>query len=183
MTEAILPADAAAPADTPPRHGRLAAKALGLPSVLFCIVTWAVPLTAMLAELVETIVIPGDVICSEGGVVWVAGDTSLYAEMREIASYAGGRVDLAVVPIGGWGPRLSQGHMDARDAARACALVHARYALPVHWGTLHLPGLSQVPRGWMQRPGPEFVEALEELAPKCRALVVELGGSAVVPAA
>ena len=31
-----------------PKHGRLAKDALGLPSVLFCIVTGAAPLTAML---------------------------------------------------------------------------------------------------------------------------------------
>jgi len=34
--------------EAPPRHGRLAKDALGLPSVLFCIVTGAAPLTAML---------------------------------------------------------------------------------------------------------------------------------------
>lgn len=34
--------------ETAPKHGRLASNALGLPSVLFCIVTGAAPLTAML---------------------------------------------------------------------------------------------------------------------------------------
>ncbi|MCW0211889.1 MAG: APC family permease [Pseudonocardia sp.] len=37
-----------APPDAPPEPGRLAGGALGLPSVLFCIVTGAAPLTAML---------------------------------------------------------------------------------------------------------------------------------------
>ncbi|GAA5168327.1 APC family permease [Pseudonocardia eucalypti] len=45
MTEVVIP-PAVAVAEAPP--GRLAARALGLPSVLFCIVTGAAPLTAML---------------------------------------------------------------------------------------------------------------------------------------
>jgi L-ascorbate metabolism protein UlaG (beta-lactamase superfamily) len=122
----------------------------------------------------------GHLLRAEAGVVWVAGDTSLYDEMERIPEAVDGHVDLAVVPIGGWGARLSRGHLDPRDAARACALVRARYALPVHWGTLHVPGLSQLPRGWMTRPGPAFVDALEELAPDCRPLLLEVGGSAVV---
>jgi L-ascorbate metabolism protein UlaG (beta-lactamase superfamily) len=125
----------------------------------------------------------GHLVRAGSGVVWVAGDTSLYDEMDQIPSAVGGHVDLAVVPIGGWGPRLSNGHLDARDAARACALVRARYAVAVHWGTLHPPGLSRVPRGWMERPGPAFVAALEELAPACRPLALGIGGTAVVPAA
>jgi L-ascorbate metabolism protein UlaG (beta-lactamase superfamily) len=123
----------------------------------------------------------GHLLRSGSGVVWFAGDTSLYDEMGRIPTAAGGRVDLAVVPIGGWGPRLSSGHLDARDAATACALVGARYAVPVHWGTLHPPGLSRVPRGWMERPGPAFVDALKEIAPSCQPLVLELGASTVVP--
>src|SRR5882757_9607393 len=49
MTEVILPPGGtpAAPATTP-ASGQLAGGALGLPSVLFCIVTGAAPLTAML---------------------------------------------------------------------------------------------------------------------------------------
>ncbi|WP_431878112.1 APC family permease [Amycolatopsis sacchari] len=46
MTE--LTARPVAVAEPAPHHGRLAAGALGLPSVLFCIVTGAAPLTAML---------------------------------------------------------------------------------------------------------------------------------------
>ncbi|MDT3398201.1 APC family permease [Streptomyces sp. B1866] len=42
------PAAPAAPAGAPPGPGRLDSRALGLPSVLFCVVTGAAPLTAML---------------------------------------------------------------------------------------------------------------------------------------
>jgi len=48
----------------------------------------------------------GHVLRGPSGTVWVAGDTSLYPEMSAMAEIAGGGIDLALVPIGGWGPRL-----------------------------------------------------------------------------
>ena len=41
-------------------------------------------------------------------------------------------LDLAVIPIAGWGPRLSEGHLNPKQAAAACARTGARWALPVH---------------------------------------------------
>src|ERR1700712_2259331 len=49
--------------------------------------------------------------------IWVAGDTGAYPEMAELPDLAGGPIDLAVVPVGGWGPRLSGGHLDSDSAA------------------------------------------------------------------
>ncbi len=65
--------------------------------------------------------------------IWLAGDTSLYPEMADLPDLAGGPLDLAVVPVGGWGPRLSGGHMDPEQAAarlrgRRCPV---RGALPL----------------------------------------------------
>ena len=65
------------------------------------------------------------------------GDTSLYPEMTEIPDLLGRRLDLIAVPIAGWGPRLSPGHLGPREAVEACVRSGARWALPVHWGTLH----------------------------------------------
>ena len=107
--------------------------------------------------------------------IWVAGDTSLYDEMADLPDLAGGPIDLAVVPVGGWGPRLSGGHMDCTQAAEACALVGARVAMPYHWGTLHSPGASQAPRGWMDAPGAAFTDALAERTPRCRPVVLVPG--------
>ena len=107
--------------------------------------------------------------------IWVAGDTSLHDEMESIPELAGGDIDVAFVPVGGWGPRLSGGHLSPEDAAEACRRVGARVAVPYHWGTLHLPGASSRPVGWMDRPGADFVAALDELAPRTRALVLMPG--------
>lgn len=109
--------------------------------------------------------------------IWLAGDTSIYPEMADLADLAGGPLDLAVVPVGGWGPRLSGGHMDPVQAAHACALVGAASALPYHWGTFHVPSQHNTPRGWMDRPGPDFAESLAEHAPACEARVLRPGES------
>ena len=87
--------------------------------------------------------------------VWFAGDTAPFAAMADLPALAGGPIDLALVPVGGWGPRLSGGHMDAgrRPRAPARASVRAR-PCPVHWGTLHAPVSRRLPPGWMDRAGP-----------------------------
>jgi len=120
----------------------------------------------------------GHLVRSPGLVTWFAGDTSWYDEMTHLPDLAGRPIDLAVVPIGGWGSRLSGGHMDAAAAARACAAVGARQALAVHWGTLHVPFLSRLPREWMDAPGEEFGEALEQASPGCRRVDLVPGESA-----
>jgi L-ascorbate metabolism protein UlaG (beta-lactamase superfamily) len=123
----------------------------------------------------------GHLIRSDGILVWVAGDTALFDGMRDLAEVAGGRIDLAVVPVGGWAPRLSGGHMDPIQAATACALVMPRWAVPVHWGTLYPPGLRNRPRGWMERPGEVFRRELARVAPDSRAVVLRIGAAATVP--
>ena len=79
--------------------------------------------------------------------------------MRALPDLAGGPIDLALLPIHGWGPRLSDGHMDPRAAAPACALAQVRAVLPIHYGTLHpvgftLAGLGRctaAPSSWPRR--------------------------------
>jgi L-ascorbate metabolism protein UlaG (beta-lactamase superfamily) len=120
----------------------------------------------------------GYLVKAGAGAVWFAGDTSLYDDMTGLPAIVGGRIDLAIVPIGGWGARLSKGHMGPREAAQACAMVGAGAVLPVHWGTLYAPWLPDIPRGWMDRPGPAFAAALRDEAPECRLVALEPGGSA-----
>lgn len=123
----------------------------------------------------------GHLVRGPSGVVWLAGDTDLHPAMAGLAETAGAPVDLAVVPVGGWGPRLSAGHMGPDEAAVACRTSGARAAVPVHWGTLHVPGGARLPRGWMDVAGPRFAGALAGEAPDCTAHVLGLGGSVVLP--
>jgi len=117
----------------------------------------------------------GHLVRGASGCIWVAGDTSTYPGMLHLPALAGAPVDVALVPVGGWGPRLSEGHMDAIEAARACAFVRARFAVPVHWGTLHAPASRRLPPGWMDRAGDAFAVALAREAPDCRAVVLKPG--------
>jgi L-ascorbate metabolism protein UlaG (beta-lactamase superfamily) len=64
--------------------------------------------------------------------VYFAGDTGIFPEMRELA----GRVDVAVLPIWGWGPRTGPDHLDPERAAEAVAMINPRVAIPIHWGTM-----------------------------------------------
>ncbi|GHG45788.1 MULTISPECIES: MBL fold metallo-hydrolase [Amycolatopsis] len=83
----------------------------------------------------------GHLIEGDGRKIYNAGDTDLFDGMRDL-----GPVDVALLPVWGWGPNLGPGHLDPARAAQAAALVQARAAVPVHWGTLALPGLRRTAR-------------------------------------
>ncbi|GAA4403517.1 MBL fold metallo-hydrolase [Fodinibacter luteus] len=95
-----------------------------------------------------------------GVVVWFAGDTSLHDEMTLLPELAGAPVDLALLPVGGWGPRLSPGHMGPAEAAEAAARSGARHVVPIHYGTLHPTGWPATRLGWTTDPGHRLVEVL-----------------------
>ena len=62
--------------------------------------------------------------------VYFAGDTDLFRGMGAL-----GRVDVALLPVAGWGPRLPAGHLDPARAVEALELIEPRLAIPIHWGT------------------------------------------------
>lgn len=62
--------------------------------------------------------------------VWYPGDTGARSDFASVDP-----VDLAAVPIGGWGPTLGDEHLDPEEAVAAVAAVGARWALAVHYGT------------------------------------------------
>jgi L-ascorbate metabolism protein UlaG (beta-lactamase superfamily) len=71
--------------------------------------------------------------------VYFAGDTDLFPGMAALA----GRVDVAVVPIWGWGPRVGAGHLDPDRAAAAIERIRPALAVPIHWGTLRAWGAQR----------------------------------------
>ena len=124
----------------------------------------------------------GHLVRGPSGIVWLAGDTELFDGMEGLPELAGGPIDVALVPVGGWGPRLSPGHLGPDEASVACRLVGAGVAIPVHWGTLHPPAVQAWPGGWMDTPGPKFAAALPSESPTCRPVVLGLGESHTLPA-
>lgn len=92
---------------------------------------------------------------------YFAGDTGLFAGMAE----AVGPVDVALLPVGGWGPFLGEGHLDARRAAQALARLGPGSAVPVHYGTYWPIGMDAVRPHEFHAPGDEFARLASRLAP------------------
>jgi L-ascorbate metabolism protein UlaG (beta-lactamase superfamily) len=91
--------------------------------------------------------------------VYFAGDTDLFDEMEQIGERG---IDVALVPIWGWGPRLPAGHLDPESAAQAARLLSPRVIIPIHWGTYVRIGM---PRDELDAPAHEFARAVERTAP------------------
>src|SRR5436853_106820 len=72
--------------------------------------------------------------------VYFAGDTDIFDGMRYIAP----GLDVALLPVWGWGPSIGEGHMDPRAAAEAAAVLHPRAAVPIHWATYYPAGMARV---------------------------------------
>ena len=99
----------------------------------------------------------GYVIRADGVSVYFAGDTDLFDEMADI-----GPVDLALVPIWGWGPTLGERHLDPERAARATELLAARRVVPIHWGTYSPVRMGAGTPSWLPNPLHAFRTALTE---------------------
>lgn len=109
----------------------------------------------------------------EGDVrVYFAGDTDLFPEMDAL-----GPIDVALLPVAGWGPTLGPGHMDAFRAAQALRLIRPRIAIPIHWGTFAPFGMHFHPWEYLTRPPLEFQEHASRLAPEVEVRILEPGES------
>ena len=90
-------------------------------------------------------------------------------------------LDVALLPVAGWGSRLPAGHLDPRRAAQALALLQPRVAIPIHWGTYRRVGLSRDP-ATLREPADAFRQLAAELAPDVNICVLPVGGSIDVDA-
>jgi L-ascorbate metabolism protein UlaG (beta-lactamase superfamily) len=103
--------------------------------------------------------------------IYFAGDTDLFDGMNGLGS----DLDLALLPIWGWGPNIGVGHLDPERAARAAALLSPRMVVPIHWGTLYPLGLARLRPGPLHSPPEEFSAAMQVLAPQVEARVLAPG--------
>ena len=72
----------------------------------------------------------GYVINGEGRCVYFPGETDLFDEMEQF-----GDIDVAMLPIWGWGSSLGTGHLEPTQAATATGPVRPGIVVPIHWGT------------------------------------------------
>ncbi|MBN1091228.1 MBL fold metallo-hydrolase [Blastococcus sp. TML/M2B] len=84
----------------------------------------------------------GHLLEGDGSTVYLSGDTALHGGMELLGERG---VDVAVLPVWGWGADLGPGHLDPADAAEAVARLRPRIAVPVHWGTLAPMGATRLP--------------------------------------
>lgn len=102
---------------------------------------------------------------------WYAGDTGLFDAMSKL-----GPIDLALIPVGGWGPTLgTHGHLNAVTAAEAMRRSKAAWAVPVHYGTFWPIGLGRVRAHMFHEPGPRFAEEAAKVAPGTQVRVLAQG--------
>jgi L-ascorbate metabolism protein UlaG (beta-lactamase superfamily) len=104
--------------------------------------------------------------------VYFAGDTDLFDGMTALAP----DLDLALVPVWGWGPNLGPGHLDPHRAAEAVARLRPRWAVPVHWGTLFPYGMSKLFPGRLLHPPQAFARAVAARGLPTQVKVLEPGG-------
>jgi L-ascorbate metabolism protein UlaG (beta-lactamase superfamily) len=106
---------------------------------------------------------------------WFAGDTGLFDGMADL-----GPLDLALIPVGGWGPTLGKGHLDAYTAAEAARRAAPREAVPIHFGTFWPVGMARVRPDRFHNPGPDFARLAGVTAPGTRVTVLTPGDTLTV---
>ena len=99
--------------------------------------------------------------------VYFAGDTDLFDGMRDL-----GDVEVALVPVAGWGPHVGPGHLDPARAADAVARIAPRIAVPIHWGTLASPAYARTD---LSEPPRRFAALAAEAAPDVEIVVLAPG--------
>lgn len=102
--------------------------------------------------------------------VYFAGDTDIFPQMAQL-----GAIDVALLPVAGWGPTLGPGHMDARRAAEALRLLRPRIAIPIHWGTFAPVGMHFRAWRYLTQPPLDFLEHANRLAPDVDVRILEPG--------
>ena len=106
---------------------------------------------------------------------YFAGDTDLFGEMADLHE----SLDLALLPVWGWGPDVGPGHLDPERAARAVAIISPAVTIPIHWGTFALPRplrRSEDPE-W---PARQFATLAHRYAPSVEVRVLTPGEQTVL---
>jgi L-ascorbate metabolism protein UlaG (beta-lactamase superfamily) len=103
--------------------------------------------------------------------IYFAGDTELFEQMAELSP----ELDVALLPVAGWGSRLGAGHMDPHDAARAVRLLNPRLAIPIHWGTLLPVGVARRRHARLGDPPQLFARHVARIAPSTEVRILAPG--------
>jgi L-ascorbate metabolism protein UlaG (beta-lactamase superfamily) len=103
--------------------------------------------------------------------IYFAGDTDLFHGMEAI----GEQLDVAILPVWGWGPTLGVGHLDPFRAAKALDMLRPSLAIPIHWGTYFPRGLRSFLPRLLHHPPRAFANYAAHTAPDVQVHILEPG--------
>lgn len=115
--------------------------------------------------------------------VYFAGDSDLFEAMADLPGLGCGPIDVALVPVSGWGLTLGAGHMDASRAAQAVRLLRPVAAVPIHWGTLRIPLLWRARGAAASGAAVAFAEEVARVAPDVHVVLPRPGEALTIPLA
>jgi L-ascorbate metabolism protein UlaG (beta-lactamase superfamily) len=102
--------------------------------------------------------------------LYFAGDTDLFDGMRDLSG-----LDVALLPVAGWGRTAGAGHLDVTKAVAALELLEPRQAVPIHWGTFAPFGLDRL--SGPATAAEDFRAEAARRTPDVEVHVLRLGGS------
>ena len=95
--------------------------------------------------------------------IYFPGDTRLFPEMNSLADE---NIDLALLPVWGWGYHRGKMHMGPKEAAQSLDLIRPKVAVPIHWGTFIPIGLRWLRPAFYYYPPIEFAGLAKQIAPQ-----------------
>lgn len=104
--------------------------------------------------------------------VYFAGDTDLFPEMADLGRR---NLDVALLPVWGYGPTLGAGHLDPYRAAQSLQHLDPSVAVPIHWGTYCPTGMNWMQMPFLQDPPHAFAEFASVLAPEVNVVILDPG--------
>lgn len=108
--------------------------------------------------------------------IYFVGDTDIFPEMTDFAD----DLDVALLPVWGWGPTIRGQHMSPYRAAQALTLLNPRLAIPIHWGTMAPLGIGWLNPPFLTRPPHAFARYATELAPRVKIRILPPGSSITI---
>jgi L-ascorbate metabolism protein UlaG (beta-lactamase superfamily) len=117
----------------------------------------------------------GYVVDVDGHRTYFAGDTDLFDGMGGLRD-----IDVALIPIWGWGKTIGPGHLDPVRAAEATRRVAPRTVVPIHWGTYSPEDARRKLPDWLRTPGDRFDTAMSDADVAAQLTRLDPGGSVAI---
>ena len=108
--------------------------------------------------------------------VYFAGDTDIFPGMADFA----GDLDVALIPVWGWGRTLGPGHLDPERAAEALTFLQPTIAIPIHWGTFAARRVRKRDPSFLVDPPHQFARYAGLLAPQVTVTILQPGGCTTI---